>query len=42
MGEKRPTFAVLVVWNASYALAKTLQRQGSIPSFNFYGQLADC
>ena len=38
---RRPYFAVLVVWSASYALAKTLQREGSISSSSFYGQLSD-
>ena len=37
-----PNFVVLVVWSGSYALAKTLERERSISSYNFYGQLADC
>ena len=30
------------MWSASYALAKTLEQERNIPSFSFYGKLADC
>ena len=39
--DRGPNFAVLVVWSISYAPAKTLERELSIWSFSFYGQLVD-
>ena len=30
MRDRRPNFAVLVVWSASYASAKTVEREGGI------------
>ena len=37
--ERRPNFAVSVVWRASYTPAKTLEREGTVSSCSFYGQL---
>ena len=39
--ERRPNFAVSVVWRASYTPAKTLEREGTVSSCTFYGQLVD-
>ena len=39
--DRRPNFTVLVVWSASCALAKTLERKGSISASSFHEQLAD-
>ena len=39
--DRTPNFSVLVVWGASYALPKTLERKGSISSSSFYGKLVD-
>ena len=40
MGEKRPNFAIIVVWSATYAFAKTMEHEGSTSSSSFYGHLA--
>ena len=39
--DRRNNFAVFVVWSASYVSAEFLEREGSISSSSFYGQLAD-
>ena len=42
MGEiEGPISSIYVVWNANYASAKTLEREGRISSFSFCEQLAD-
>ena len=41
MEERRPNFAIFVVWSANYVLAKSLRREGSISSCSFHGKLAD-
>ena len=41
MVERRPNFAVFVVWSASYIQAESLERKGSISSCSFSGQLPD-
>ena len=41
MEEKRPSFAIFVVWSANIVLAESLEREGSISSCSFYGKLAD-
>ena len=38
--ERGPNFAIFVVWSANYVSAQSLEREGSISSFRFYGQLA--
>ena len=42
VGDRRPNFPVLAVWNVSYTLIKILEGEGSISSFSFCGQLANC
>ena len=39
MGEKRPSFAIFVVWTASCVSAESLERGGIISSCSFFGQL---
>ena len=39
--ERRLNFAIFVVWSVSYVLVESLEREGSISSSSFYGQLAD-
>ena len=39
--ERRPNFAIFVVWIASFVWAESLERKGSISSCSFYGQLSD-
>ena len=41
MGEMEGLIWYYVVWIASFALTKTLEREGSILSSRFCGQLAD-
>ena len=42
IGKTEGLFAVLVVWSVSYAMAKNLEREGSIKSISFNGQMGDC
>ena len=42
MGEKGSLIPIYVVWSASYASAKTVERKGRISSSSFCEQLTDC
>ena len=39
--DRRPNFAIFVIWSISYVLAEFLERERSISLSNFYGQLVD-
>ena len=39
--DRRLNFAIFAVWSASYVLAESLERKGSISSSSFYGQSVD-
>ena len=39
--DRRPIFAVQIVWSSSYALTKTPKWKGTISSSSFYGQMTD-
>ena len=41
MGERRPNFAIFVVWSAGYVSTESREYEGSISSCSFYVQLAD-
>ena len=41
MEERRPNFAIFVVWSANYVSAESLEREGTISSCSFYWQLAN-
>ena len=39
--DRRPNFAIFVVWSTSYVSAESLKHEGSISSSSFYEQLVD-
>ena len=39
--DRRPNYAIFLIWSASYASAETLRRGGSMSSYSFFEQLND-